>query len=177
MANNTIQVKRTSTTGRTPNTTSSANTQYIEAGELALNMADGILYSSNGSTLITIGSNLVNQSVTGTLTVKSISSNGSLGTSGQVLTSNGSSTYWAAGGGGGGGASVTVSDTPPGGASENSLWWSSSLSKMFIYYNDGDTLQWVEDSTNFSGFDATNDLDAGGATSNYYNRLVDGGAA
>jgi len=53
---NIIQIKRTSTSGRTPNTTNSANSQYIAAGELALNMTDGVLYSSNGSSLITIGS-------------------------------------------------------------------------------------------------------------------------
>lgn len=97
MANNVFYVKRTSTSGRTPNTTGSyaTNTQYIAAGELALNMADGILYTSNGSSLITIGANLVNQSVTGTLTLKTVSANGSTGTSGQVLTSNGTSTYWS----------------------------------------------------------------------------------
>ena len=73
MANNQIQVKRTSTAGRTPNTTGSyaTNSQYISAGELALNMTDGILYSSNGSSLIYVGANQVNQSVTGTLTVNS----------------------------------------------------------------------------------------------------------
>jgi hypothetical protein len=95
MANNRIQFKRTSTSGRTANVTSSGNTQYIAAGELALNMADGILYTSNGSSLITVGANQVNQSVTGTLTVNAISSNGGLGTAGQTLHSNGSSTYWA----------------------------------------------------------------------------------
>ena len=53
---NIIQIKRTSTAGRTPNTTNSANSQYIAAGELALNMADCVLYTSNGSSLIMIGS-------------------------------------------------------------------------------------------------------------------------
>jgi len=46
MANNTIQVKRSSTAGRQPNTTNSANSQYINAGEFALNMTDQILYTS-----------------------------------------------------------------------------------------------------------------------------------
>lgn len=73
MANNVFYVKRTSTSGRTPNTTGSyaTNAQYIAAGELALNMADGILYTSNGSALITVGANVVNKNVTGTLTVNS----------------------------------------------------------------------------------------------------------
>ena len=95
MANNTIQVKRTSTSGRTPNTTNSSNTQYISAGELALNMTDQIMYTSNGSTLIAIGANNLNVSVTGNLTVNAIIANGSLGSAGQVLTSNGGGLYWA----------------------------------------------------------------------------------
>ena len=166
MANNVFQVKRTSTTGRTPNTTASyaTNSQYIAAGEFALNMADGILYTSNGSTVITVGSNLVNQRITNSLTldndrnlnfktvntsatvgfrqqsddnfvfystnttygqravwaifansdtsalsiltpitfnsnVNQIVANGSLGTAGQVLASNGSGIYWTTSGG------------------------------------------------------------------------------
>ena len=110
MANNIFQIKRTSTAGRTPNTTGSyiTNSQYIAAGEFALNMADGILYTSNGSALITVGSNLVNQNITGTLTVNAISSNGSLGSAGQVLTSNGTTVYWSTVSGGGGGSSNSV---------------------------------------------------------------------
>ena len=102
MANNVFQVKRTSTSGRTPNTTGSysTNSQYIAAGELALNMADGILYTSNGSSIIEIGANNTNVQVTGNLTVKSIVANGSLGVSGYVLTTNGSSVYWGVAGSG-----------------------------------------------------------------------------
>ena len=95
MANNRIQVKRTSTTGRTANVTNSGNTQYIAAGELALNMTDGILYSSNGSALIEIGANNTNVNISNTLTIKSVSANGSNGTTGQLLTSNGTTTYWS----------------------------------------------------------------------------------
>lgn len=95
MANNKIQVRRTSVSGRTANVTSSGNSQYIDAGELALNMADGILYSSNGSALIEIGANNTSARVTGTLTVNAISANGALGSAADVLTSNGSSVYWA----------------------------------------------------------------------------------
>jgi hypothetical protein len=54
MAANRIQLKRTSTPGRTPNTTNSANSQFIDVGELALNLADGVLYTSNGSALINL---------------------------------------------------------------------------------------------------------------------------
>lgn len=163
MANNKIQVKRTNVSGRTANVTNSGNTQFIDAGEFALNMADGILYTSNGSALITVGANLTNQRITNSLTINnsrnlnfqtvntsaaayftqqnddnfvfystntaygaraifgifanSITSNlqiyvplqlnsglvanSSLGTAGQVLTTNGTSTYWSSVGGSG----------------------------------------------------------------------------
>ena len=63
MANNIIQHKRTSTSGRTPNTTSSSNSQYIAAGEFALNMADQILYTSDGTNLIIVGATQSNATV------------------------------------------------------------------------------------------------------------------
>ena len=142
MANNTIQVKRTSTTGRTPNTTNSSNSQYINAGELALNMTDGILYTSNGSTLITVGANVVNQQVTGTLTVNAISAGGGLGLSGQVLTSNGAGLYWS-NVSSGSGTSVTISDTAPSSPSAGNLWYYSAAGELYIYYTDADSSQWV----------------------------------
>lgn len=97
MANNKIQIKRTTVSGRTPNTTGSyaTNSQYIAAGEFALNMADGILFSSNGSAVIPVGANNVNVNITGVATINSISANGSYGATNQILTSNGSGLYWA----------------------------------------------------------------------------------
>ena len=64
-----IQIKRTDISGRTPNTTNSANDQYIYEGELALNMADGRLYSSNGSVVIEVGANLSILNVVGGTTI------------------------------------------------------------------------------------------------------------
>ena len=71
MANNIVQVKRTTVSGRQPNTTGSyaTNSQYIAAGEFALNMADGILYSSDGSAVIEVGANNTNQNITGNLAI------------------------------------------------------------------------------------------------------------
>ncbi|QMP83919.1 MAG: hypothetical protein [Caudoviricetes sp.] len=83
MANNRIQVKRTNVSGRTPNTTNSSNSQYIAAGELALNMLDGILFTSNGSTVIEVGANNTSQNIsTNNLTVGSalyVVANGNVG--------------------------------------------------------------------------------------------------
>ena len=90
MASNTVvQVKRTAISGRPANTTTIPN-----PGELALNMTDGILYSTNGSIVFEIGANNTNVRVSNTLTVKAISANSSVGVEGEVLTSNGSGVYW-----------------------------------------------------------------------------------
>jgi hypothetical protein len=45
---------------------------------------------------------------------------------------------------GGGGASVTVSTTAPAEAEIGDLWYDSTSGALFIYYNDGDSTQWVE---------------------------------
>jgi Collagen triple helix repeat (20 copies) len=91
MANNLIQIKRTSVSGRIP------NTSILQTGELALNMADGILYSSNGTAVFEIGANNTNQNISGNLTVKSIIANSSVGSAGQVLYTDGSKVYWGPG--------------------------------------------------------------------------------
>lgn len=92
MANNLIQIKRTSIPGRAANTTTLPN-----PGELAINMTDGILYSGNGSFIFEIGANNTNVNVSGNLTVKSVVANGSVGGSGTVLTSDGNNVYWGPG--------------------------------------------------------------------------------
>ena len=91
-ANNLIQIKRTSISGRAANTTTLPN-----PGELALNMTDGILYSGNGSVVFEIGANNTNVNVSGNLAVKAIIANNSIGSSGQVLFSSGSDVYWGPG--------------------------------------------------------------------------------
>jgi hypothetical protein len=295
MANNKLQIKRTTVSGRTPNTTNSGNSQYISTGELALNLADSKLFTSDGTNLIDLtptgGSSsltvrstngnggAVNTTVSGvtginfddstglhvtsqgsgnvfvslgsgykyitvsgqttitavgedtlnvangqgivlttsntapkTLTIAStgyvnvdaqytfsntvtfsstvsaningnannasylggtaaanyvqnssaytisgihthsaniimsngnvIVANGSFGANGYVLTSNGTSMYWRAASSGGG-SSVTVSDTAPSSPASGDLWYYTGTSELFIYYNDGNSSQWV----------------------------------
>jgi hypothetical protein len=43
----------------------------------------------------------------------------------------------------GGGASVTISDTPPASPTAGNLWWESDTGITYIYYNDGNSSQWV----------------------------------
>ena len=72
MANNKLQIKRTTVSGRTPNTTNSGNSQYISTGELALNLADAKLFTSDGTNLI----DLTPTGGSSSLTVRSTNGNG-----------------------------------------------------------------------------------------------------
>ena len=90
MSNTKFQFKRTTVSGRLPNTTNSANTSYIDAGEFAVNLTDGKIVSSNGTVTFEVGANLSSLNLGGSLTA-----NGSNGSSGQVLTSNSSGVYWS----------------------------------------------------------------------------------
>ena len=65
---NRFQIKRTTTTGLLPNVSNVANTSYIAAGELAINLTDRKLLSSNGSATFEVGANLASISVGGALT-------------------------------------------------------------------------------------------------------------
>ena len=67
MANNTIQFKRTSTSGLLPNTTNSSNNAYIPAGSFAVNLTDKKVIASDGSLPFEVGANVTNQIVTGNL--------------------------------------------------------------------------------------------------------------
>ena len=95
-----FRVKRSTVSGVAP------TTGDIAVAELAINLPDRKLFTSNGTAVYELGSNQTNLSVSANLTIGSagdivltpgagISANGSLGTTGQVLTSNGSSAYWS----------------------------------------------------------------------------------
>jgi len=65
---------------------------------------------------------------------------------GITYTYSSSKGYWtaaASGGGGGGGASVTTDDVAPSSPSDGDLWWDSDGGKMYVYYDDGASSQWV----------------------------------
>ena len=61
-------------------------------------------------------------------------------TSSQVLAYNGTS--WAPADGGGS-SSVTVSDSAPSTPSSGDMWYDSLTLTLLVYYNDGDSSQWV----------------------------------
>jgi hypothetical protein len=52
-------------------------------------------------------------------------------------------TEWVSTGSVGSSAIIYVQDSAPVGAAQNSLWWNSATGQLFIYYNDGNSTQWV----------------------------------
>jgi hypothetical protein len=48
--------------------------------------------------------------------------------------------------GGGGGASVSVGNTAPVAPTNGDLWWNTDIGRMFVYYTDSNSSQWVESS-------------------------------
>jgi hypothetical protein len=145
MANSTIQIKRTSVAGRAANSTTLPN-----PGELAINMADRIMYSTNGTSIFEIGANNTNVRVTGNATIKAIIANSTIGSAGQALFTNGTGIYWnAAPSGTGGSSNLAIQNSNPVSPNNGVLYWNSDLGKLLLNYNDGDTEQWVE--PNLSG--------------------------
>jgi len=65
-------------------------------------------------------------------------------TSGYVLSWNGTDYAWVAQSGGGGAATLQVSDAAPSSPTANDLWLNSTNMKLFVYYADGSSNQWVE---------------------------------
>ena len=90
---------------------------------------------------------------------KSNSSGQTIISDGQVLSWNatgglqGTGDYeWVAqSGGGGGSASIEISETAPSSPTAGTMWFDSSVGKTFIYYNDGNTSQWVQMNPSSSG--------------------------
>jgi hypothetical protein len=123
MTTNTVfQLRRNSVSGTRPTTTT------VAPGELAINTTDGILFSANASTIFEIGSNnttvavgnassrfTVNTTAVVISNSQSLTANGSTGTAGQVLTSNGSGVYWGSTGGTGTVTSVATGNGLSGG--------------------------------------------------------------
>ena len=99
--------------------------------------------TGSAQTNITSVGTLTGLTVSGTLTAGGLTYPTVNGTNGQVLTSDGAGNVAWAASSGGGGASVTISDTPPA-ASAGDLWWESDTGRLKIYYQDTDTIQWVD---------------------------------
>lgn len=65
-----------------------------------------------------------------------ISANNSIGTAGQVLTSNGSVSYWSTPTGGGGAGVATVSETAPVSPTDGALWFNTNDGSLLTYFSN-----------------------------------------
>lgn len=70
--------------------------------------------------------------------------NTSTASANEVLSWTGSDYDWVAQSGGGGGASVTTADTAPSSPSDGDLWYDTTTLRLYVYYNDGSSSQWVK---------------------------------
>ena len=115
----------------------SQNIEFIspdKSKNISVSMLDSNAISFDGNVLL--GSNTIsanNVTITG-----AISANGSIGTSGQILKSDGTKTYWSSVG------STYISSTPPLNPAEGDFWWDTDVAQLFIYYFDGSSFQWVQ---------------------------------
>ena len=82
----------------------------------------------------------------------------------------GNITITATGGGVGSGVSVSISDSAPGSPSAGNLWYNSLLGRGFIYYNDGDSSQWVD----FSPAGAGGTITSSGGGESYWSQTTVG---
>ena len=61
-------------------------------------------------------------------------------------------------------SSVSTGDTEPSDPKDGDLWWNTTDNTLYVYYNDGNTEQWVV--TNPSGGEGSSEptiIDGGGA--------------
>jgi hypothetical protein len=139
MANTTIAIKKSGTPAAVP--------AALANGELAINYADGKLYYKNttGQIVSISGSggnsfgianvdNILILSSTGNDVLNFRSGNGvslSACSTTRTITFNGTT-------------NVPISPTAPSTPVAGDVWWNSNLGSLFIYYNDGDSSQWIE---------------------------------
>ncbi len=55
----------------------------------------------------------------------------------------GTTLFFGGGGTGSGGATVTTADTPPVAPVDGDMWWNSTDGVLYVYYDDGNSQQWV----------------------------------
>jgi hypothetical protein len=71
--------------------------------------------------------------------------NTSTASANEVLSWTGSDYDWVAqSGGSGGGASVTTADSAPASPSDGDLWYDTTTLRLYVYYDDGSSSQWVK---------------------------------
>jgi hypothetical protein len=155
MSNTIIKLKRSGTSESSPSS--------LEFGELALNYADGKLFykaanntilqfesggggedsfgtvNANGTLVVadTPGDILTLES-SGGISIVGDAINDKITISGEIIFDRANLAFDRAN------TIITTSSTAPSSPDEGNLWWDTDAGTLFIYYNDGDSSQWVE---------------------------------
>jgi hypothetical protein len=155
MSNTVIKLKRSGTSESSPSS--------LEFGELALNYADGKLFykaannailqfesggggedsfgtvNANGTLVVadTPGDILTLES-SGGISIVGDAINDKITIGGEIIFDRANLAFDRAN------TIITTSSTAPSSPDEGNLWWDTDAGTLFIYYNDGDSSQWVE---------------------------------
>lgn len=139
---NTVRMKRSAVQGKAP------VVGDLALGELAVNTYDGKLYmkKNDGSdAIVEIGAG----GTTVSATAPSSPSTGDLWYDTEdARTFVWTGTEWVDAAPDSGYAVATTSDTAPANANDGDLWYRSSDGRLYIYYDDGNTSQWVDANPN-----------------------------
>jgi hypothetical protein len=133
--------------------TSSTTSLSISTGSKSLTVETGLSYSKTQTVRIV---NSVNNYMEGTVTSYN-SGTGALVIDVDTIVGSGTFSSWevnlagAVGGGVVGGATVTTSTSAPSSPGDGDLWWNEEEGQLKIYYDDGDTSQWVDASSGAIG--------------------------
>lgn len=137
----TVQLKRSAVAAKVP------VVGDLALGELALNTYDGrIFFKKDPGTpaIVTVVTTddtqtLTNKTLSSAVITGTLTANGSVGSAGQTLVSNGTGVYWKPAVY----ATTNISDTAPVGPLVGDLWFDSTDGSLNVYYNDGTSSQWV----------------------------------
>ena len=115
--------------------------------ELAAALGDDANFSSTVTNSLALKAPLADPALTGTPTAPTATS----GTNTTQIATTAFVQAAVSGLSSGGGASVTVSDAAPSTPSAGDLWFDSTGLVLYVYYNDGDSNQWVQTNPSGSG--------------------------
>lgn len=198
MANTVIALKKSGTSSAVPSS--------LANGEIAINYADGVIFYKHANGTIASfsggggGSNFGTVNAGGTLLVSDTAGDVLDIRAGQNIIITGdaindrmtinadltAANSWANAVGVAanayalsisGGSSVNVSTVGPTNNTNGSLWWNTDLGRLFIWYTDGDSNQWVEASPASGSVDVALLQSYSNATNIYVTSLTSAGLA
>lgn len=114
-------------------TTSATSFNFIGAGVSATNSGGAVTVNVTGVPNVTTNNRLLGRATAGAGAAEEITIGSGLTLTGTTLSATG-----------GGGAALTFSATAPGSPTNGQMWLRTTDSRLFAFFNDGDTSQWIQ---------------------------------